>query len=76
MPIKCTTSTDHSCKIWMKLHQQFLTSSVTDGQTDDREVIPMCPGYFVVSNTRKTRVLNNHNTFNNAYFLNVRKRLL
>jgi hypothetical protein len=48
----CTTrlGTDHSCKVWMKLHQLFMRSSpdkFCDGQTDDGEVIRICRHYFV-----------------------------
>jgi hypothetical protein len=52
----CTTrlGTDHSSKVWMKLHQSFMRSSPdkfcdrqTDGQTDDGEVIPICRHYSV-----------------------------
>ena len=59
----CTTRLDaeHFCKVWIKSHQYFLSSSPdkfcdkwtdrrTDRQTDrqkDGEVIPICLGYFV-----------------------------
>jgi hypothetical protein len=42
MPTICTTSlsTDHFCKVWMKLHQTFMRRSpdsfVIDGRTDRR----------------------------------------